>query len=339
VKGEELGLCTLVAFLVVLSILVQSGGGGLIINTEMEVTVDEQLQVRLDYTLSSTGFSKSVNILTYSTLEIRDGPIYIFYDNKEVESSYLPRIAGLYDHLNPRLQSYGYDDSVSLVGREVLEDIFTGPNATLILANSISQPDTIAQMALDWVIEGGILIGIGNGSIPFVFDPRYDTGGDGYIALRYEKMAFRSGDGMNSSTMAEAFNLETVAPTDGILVDDVESQSGTVVGYTYDREQLLTSAALFKIGKGRLLTLSGNISAPIQTSGEEAYANDIAKLLASWALWMEGEPFLKKIACGPESASGIIVAELPIAEHVAAVSFDTDEFQDVFQRIYLTINT
>jgi hypothetical protein len=336
-RVEKPILSIMVILLVIFACLAQTGGGDLVITTKIDVTVSEQLQVRLDYTLSSTGYSKSVNILTYPATELRDDPIYIFYDPSGVESQYVPRIFGLYDHMNPKLQLYDYEGSVSMVDREGLEDIFMGPNSTLIIASQPSNATSLAQTALGWVMGGGILIGIGD-SVPFVYDPRYDEGGEDYLALRYENLTFRSGEGISVSTMADAFQFETVAPTKGIVVDDIESQGGKVVGYTYDRDRLLTSSALFRIGNGRLLTMSGDMSTPILTSGEEAYANDIAKLLASWALWIEGEPFLKKITCGPESTNGIIVSELPIAEYIVAISLDADEFQDVFQRNYVTIN-
>jgi hypothetical protein len=337
VRVEKAILGIMVILLVILACLAQAGGGNLVITTKIEVMESEQLQVRLDYALSSTGYSKSVNILTYAATETRDDEIHIFYEPSMVDSQYVPRISGLYDHMNSKLKLYGYEGSVSLVDRDGLEGLFMGPNSTLILASQPSNATALAQTALDWVMEGGVLVGIGE-SVPFVYDPRYHDGEEDYLALRYENLTFRSGEGMSVSAMADAFQFETVAPTKGIVVDDIESQGGKVMGYTYSKDHLLTSSALFRIGNGRLLTLSGDMSTPILTSGEEAYANDIAKLLAGWALWMEGEPFLKKITCGPESTSGIIVTELPLAENVVAISLDADDFQDVFQRSYVNIN-
>ena len=334
-KSEKGVLSVIVVLFVVLSILAQTGGGAFTFSFQMEVSSSQDLNVQVDYKLSKSRFSKSVHILTFSAYEAREDPIYLFFDHPGVNGSYYPRVSGLYDHMRAKLRLYGYQGEIQLVERDALEGILEGPNATLILASEPANFTSLAPMALEWVGSGGVMIGIGNRSVPFVYDPRYDEGADGYLSLRYNTFDFAAGKGMIPSITAEAFAFEFVAPTMGIVVEDVISQGGSVLGYTYQRGELLTSVALFDIGRGKLLAMSGDMFFPILSSGEEACANDISKLLVSMYLWSTGDPFLESVDAGRESFSGTYLANLPMAPYIMVVAFNIDDFQDVFYREFV----
>lgn len=79
-----------------------------------------------------------------------------------------------------------------------------------------------------------------------------------------------------------------------------------------------------------MLVMSGDMFFPIITSGEEAYANDLCRLIAGNALWMEGEPIMNHVSAGTEEVSGEMEVNLPRSRFIMVVALDTDEFQDVF---------
>jgi len=328
-RGEAYLMMVILAFFLILSTFAQTSGGEFGFSCQIS-DQDDSSELKVNYILGESRFSKRVNVVTYSTSQDREDHVYIFYDHPGVNGSFYTRVSGLLDHMSAKFDLYGYSGGVSIVDREGLENVIQGPNATLILASQPSNDTDISQLMLEWVESGGVLVGIGNKSVPFVKDPRYDAVEEGDIALRFDDMAFNDGEGMATSTWATAFDFEVIAPTKGIFVQDVMDEAGKVIGYTYQRGEILTSSALFEIGEGLLLVMSGDMFFPIITSGEEAYANDLCRLIAGNALWMEGEPIMNHVSAGTEEVSGEMEVNLPRSRFIMVVALDTDEFQDVF---------
>lgn len=299
-------------------------------DSEIEVHFDgNSMKVSIDYWIGETSYSKSIRVLCFPTVSEREDDIFIYNDYTGANGTFYPIITGLYDHLRAIMEAYDYSGEVRMIGPDELPEVFSGQNATLIIASEPRGREELAPAAYQWVKRGGVIIGIGNRSIPFVYDGNGTTP-DGFMLLRYHQLDFDGGRDMIATPVATAFDLETVAPSKGIVVEDVLELGGKAVGYIYQRETELTSAALFDIGQGRLLALSGDMILPSITSGEDAVSRDLAKWLTSHFLWAADLPVMEERYAGPESISGTLNASFSPAPFLSFVIFDRDYFQDLF---------
>lgn len=329
-RGESFLVLFIFISTVFLSVLTQVTYEKVDLEAEIDVHLDgNSMKVSINYWIGETRHSKSIGVLCFPAALERDDDIYIFNDYTGRNGTFYPIITGLYDHLRAIMEAYGYPGEVRMIGPDELPEVFSGQNATLILANEPEVREELAPAALQWVKRGGVIIGIGNRSIPFVYDGN-GTAPDGFMLLRYHTLDFDGGRDMIASPVARAFDLETVSPSKGIVVEDVLALNGRVVGYIYQRETELTSAALFDIGKGRVLALSGDMVLPSITSGEDAVSRDLAKWLASSFLWAVELPVMEEQYAGPESISGTLNASFSPAPFISVVIFDKDHFQDLF---------
>jgi len=336
VRGEVAIISVIFVSMMLFSAMVQVGEESISFDSEIFITNGtDSMDVSVDYWIGETRFSKAITVLCFPLTEERSDDIYIYNDYLGLNGTFYPLIAGLYDHLRAILEVYEYPGKVRMVGPESLDGIFVGPNATLILASQPLGGEDLAEKALEWVRGGGVIIGIGS-SIPFVHDGT-SSAPEGFLELRYQSMDFDGGRDMIETQVAKAFDLETVAPSKGIVVEDVLAINGSVVGYIYQREGELTSAALFQVGEGRVLALSGDLVLPSMTSGEDAVSRDIARLVASGFLWSTGSPVLEERVGGAKTMSGTLNATFLPSPYLSFASFDRDHFQDFFySRIVLT---
>jgi hypothetical protein len=326
-EGSILG--SMVVFFLVVSLFTQAGPGGFAFTCELTMEPHDGMEVEINYQIGESRFSKDLNVVAYSTSQVREDHIYIFYDHPGVNGSYYTRVAGLYDHMSARFDLYGYEGGVSLIGLEELRSVIQGPNATLIIASQPSNSSSLEQDMQDWVMDGGVVIGIGNKSVPFVKDPTCGET-DGCLSIRFDDLSFMNGEGMCSTTWSDAFDLQVIAPTRGMWEQDILEAGGKVVGYTYQRDRDLVSSALFELGSGKLLMMSGDMFLPIITSGEEAYAHDLSRMIVGNVLWMVGDPLIQHVSAGPEAVNGTMMGVLPPSPYVKVVALTTDAFQDIF---------
>jgi len=332
VETERSILATILLLLLIGSVLAQPSGSGIGVDISIDFEGDGTLTVEMNYTVSRSGYSKSIGAGFFPVDVNRTDEIFIFVDKHGVNGSMYPRVLGLYDHLRADLEVLESGIRVSTVDLKGLEQIFEGPNATVIIP---SQPSTSAELglkAMEWVRGGGVLIAIGDRSVPFFADGTNTlwSGPDEFLNIRYMPLAFNGGQGMDASPVAEALGLRTVAPTMALSVDDVIEHGGQVIGYIYDRGIELTSHALFRVGDGVLIAMGGHIAYPFLTTAEDAVASDLTRMLLSSLPWICGPIVYERVEADRGQVSGGLQAVIPEASLVSVFVFEMENPQRLF---------
>ncbi len=316
-------------FLVLASSVIQGGVHRLRIDLEVEIEEGDEVWVNASYSIGSSSFSKSLNVLCFPISQWHSWPIHIFEDARVLDPYQSRSVHGLYDHLRTEMDLIGSNVSVSMVNLDGLMEIIDGEPSILILASRTLNETGYGASVLRWVERGGVLFSVGNESLPFLAKVSGGewVGPDEFLRLRYHPLAFSGGEGMQPSTAASALSLENVAPIAGIDVEDVEAYGGTVIGYHYQRERDLASAALFRIGNGTLIAFAGPISAPFVTTAEDVIAADIARVVACGLQWISGPIFWQTESAGQNAIAGVLSATFESAEIVSVFAFTNDDFQ------------
>jgi hypothetical protein len=172
--------------------------------------------------------------------------------------------------------------------------VFSDFEATLVCGPGAALPDYFGYPARQWVEKGGLWIGIGNGSAPFMYS-RDNTGSpNATMRLDFTDLDYDGGTGMVTTPLANALGLRYVAPEQSFLLSDLEMLGGTSIGYEFDRGQKLATAGIVPLGEGALVVLGGNMTAPPLASGEEVLAWDLERILVLNVPWWSGH--LKQVA-------------------------------------------
>jgi hypothetical protein len=323
---------TFASALLLLSVMVYPWGHSIGLTLDVDVNPGSPVAVDVTYHVGYTRYSKSVSVVCFPASQSRDDVVYVLADPNVINGTSSRSISGLYDHLRSELGLFGMGGRVVLVGTTSLDDILEGPSATLVFASRTSGDIGLGLKVLKWVREGGVVVGIGNGSAPFLADFAGGVWTDRpeFLRLRYVSLDFDGGEGMYSSETATAMKFRNVAPLTGMVVDDVVSQNGTPIGFLYERDTLLTSAALFKIESGRFLALSGNIYAPFVTTAEDAVASDLAKIIVSGMVWKCGQVVFEYRISGRAPIDGNFSALFGEAGVISVIAFSNDDYQSLY---------
>lgn len=331
-QTERSILVTVLVLLLVGSIIVQPMGAGIGVEVSMYFEKADDLVVDMDYAVSRSGYAKSIGVGLFPVDVNRTDEVYLYIDEYGVNGSMYPRVLGLYDHLKADIDALDSDVRLSTVDFEELDSVFEGPNATVIIPSQPSNNTDFGIKALEWVKKGGVLIAIGNRSVPFFADYTNEqwSGPDEFMNIRYEPLSFMGGEGMHASPVAEALGLRTVAPTMALSVDDVLSHGGQMIGYLYDREEDLTSHALFRIGDGVLIAMGGHIAYPFVTTAEDAVSTDIIRIILTGLAWISGPIKYERIDAGPGQVRGSIMTTIADTRFVSIFVFEMDNHQRLF---------
>ncbi|MDH7508766.1 MAG: hypothetical protein QHH00_05130 [Methanomassiliicoccales archaeon] len=313
-----------VLFLFLGGAFVQGGITKLHIDLNVEALVDEQVQLNVSYAISAPGVYGSFNVASFPISKMRFDRILLFDDPRYVDV-YLSRcIHGLYDHLRAEFDLMNAEIEVSIVPFEPLLEVFSGSPATVVLAGGVPNGTEFALLALQWVERGGVLITLGNESIPFL--ARESNSGvdeEGFLGIRFYPLDFLGGECVTPSSVAEALDFKFTAPIMGIDVADVEHYGGRVIGYYYERDRVLVSAALFHIGDGALIAFSGPVSAPYLTSAEDVIATDIARIVVSQLQWISGPIVFESAEGRLGEISGVLHATFEDPQFVSVLAIST----------------
>ncbi|MBC7108495.1 MAG: hypothetical protein H5T41_06895 [Methanomassiliicoccales archaeon] len=328
-----------VIFLFLGGAFIQGGVARPHIDLNIEVSEGEQVQLNVSYALSGSRFYGDFNIVCFPISKLRFDRIYLFDDSRYVDI-YLSRcVHGLYDHLRAEIDLLNAENEVSIVALESLLEVFSGNPATVVLAGGIPNGTDFADLALQWVERGGVLITLGNESIPFL--AKESEGGvneEGFLGLRFYPLDFLGGDRMTPSSVAEALDFRFIAPIMGIDVADVEHYGGMVIGYYYERNRVLTSAALFHIGDGALIVFSSPISVPYITSAEDAIASDIAKIVVSQLQWISGPIVFENAKGEPGKISGVMHVTFENPRFISVLALSTIDTMVIYARDIIDIH-
>jgi hypothetical protein len=202
-------------------------------------------------------------------------------------------VQGLADHLGAELENIGSSSTVTIIGEGALFSYLAAGNGTLVVASQLS--DAQGDMVEKWVMAGGLLIAIGPECIPFI-------GYGGSVKVGLNNFVY---DGSaTEGTLAHDIGLRTVYPVHGILVSDVLSSSGTVLGHT-TVDGKLTTTAVVPLGEGKILMMGGPIESPFLASMEDVYAWDLARLLEAGMPWAAGPLFHERLEVPSQGLEGI----------------------------------
>ncbi len=328
-------LCLGIVMLLLIVALIQPIGA----RPQLKIEVQKESEgayskVTIKYSIEQSRFMKNVQAVCFPIQDDRERPVYVFTDvNNTLDQSY-PATLGLYDHLLSSMNLFGSSVKVSLVDYMGLQQVFKDPNATLVFACPFAEDNTTRNNTFDWMMRGGMVVSVGEYSLPFanVYEKGEWKGDPSFLKIRFHKFNFTGGEGIEPTEYAEAMAFQFVAPNQGIDLDSVEALGGTNIGFTYDRDQRLTSLAMFTFGEGRLLTFSGDIRNPFLTSAEDVIAMDMAKVLLSGLPWISGPTSYSLESFGPGPAEGYLNVTMPSSETCSVMVFSMDNTQPVFGR-------
>lgn len=301
-------LSLLVIFIFFESVFINTGLSGPDLELKAVAEDGDGVDVKITYELSATQKYADLNLICFPVSQYRSDTIYLFEDPKFTDVYLARSVYGLYDHLHAELRLLGAENDIKIVGLAPLLEIFSGDPAIVILAGIIPNGTDFAMSALNWVEKGGVLITLGNQSIPFLAKVSQGSwvGEDVFLRIRFQPIAVRYSDNLTATPIAEAFDFKTTAPMMGIFVEDVQRYGGQIFGYYLDEDKRLASLAFIPMGRGVLIAFSGPITAPYLTSSEDAIACDIARIIVSQLPWVSGQIQSKNLSGSPSEINGTL---------------------------------
>lgn len=283
--------------------------------------------VRVNYSISSSMYSDPINIVLVPVTKYGTGNVYIFLDKDSVTLEGYARVLGLYDHLRAEMKSLGMNQPVHVIDHEQVADILNGDPSVLIIANSTTNWIGQSDSMLSWVKKGGLVIGLGEGALPFVTENNVDPSVDGksLFQVHYDALDYAGGDGISMSEFAQALGMEYQSPRFGMRIADIDKY-GRSVGFIYQRTLDLTSAALIQIGVGAVILTSDVMVHPFAASMEDVIAQDLARMLACSLPWSAGEPFVFKVN-GAGGIDGSFVVRMNTTDQIVCFAYSTANHQ------------
>jgi hypothetical protein len=331
-----------IAVLIVIGIFTIPSGRDIPFTWDVE---EDDTTLSLNYEIGDTSYSKIVNVLVQGTERPWDMNITILIDTspwisgKKLNGSFAANVQGLYDHLKTEFEKSGVEVNIEIIEEDGLTRFFENGPSTLIIANDFRNDTEISTLCWEWVNDGGVLIAIGNHSIPFAYQDEdekasYDRDG---IVLGYHSIAYDGGESVSDSNFTEAYGLQYWSPYMGIDVDDVNRYGGTLVGYLYSGESDLVTIASIPIGEGRILAFGGNMGSAFQVNGEDVVASDLAKLLLAGAIFSTADPIYETRSLEKEGALGTIMVPKPFDGTLIALAFTNDDFNTLLKAETISI--
>ncbi|MBI0584503.1 MAG: hypothetical protein ISF22_09800 [Methanomassiliicoccus sp.] len=274
-----------VIYLAVSSIILVPGPDGNGMDLSARVEADGTLI--MDYSVEGGAYERNVTAIALEVNRMHQGPIYVLI-NDNLEFPVRVSLHRLADHFNNEFSLLGSDLRATVINTDGLPRVFSNYQATLICGPGADLPDYVAFPAQQWLERGGLWVGIGSGSVPFIYSTDNGERPNATMKLEFVAMDFDSGEGMSSSPMAEALALRYVAPDHPFLLNDLKTLGGTSIGYEFVRGERLATAGIVPLGRGSLLVLAGNMTAPPLASGEEVLAWDLERMLLLNVPWWSG---------------------------------------------------
>lgn len=304
-------------------VFVPHGGDG---DIRISVSFDDST-VTMGYAVEKGEWGRNVTAILLEVSRVHQGHICVLM-NDGLDFDVKVSLHRMADHFNNELPLLGSDQTATVVGTDELPEVFSDPDAALIVGPGANLPGYYSYPALQWIMKGGLWIGIGNGSAPFMYSMN-DTGSPN-ATLRLDLVAldYDGGRGMSATPMAKALGLRYVAPEYAFRLMDLEAIGGKSIGYQFERDgNVLTTAGIVPMGYGSILMLSGNLGPPPLATDEEVVAWDIMKILLMNVPWWSGN---MKYATGSTASGDLadsIVMELSGSEYVCCgVVSTTDAF-------------
>ncbi|KQM11869.1 hypothetical protein AOA80_05930 [Methanomassiliicoccales archaeon RumEn M1] len=222
-----------------------------------------------------------------------------------------PAVTGLYDHIVADMKLRGMRPNVTIVDLEGL-DLESIPHCVMIIGEAVDMDNDTAAELMSWVSEGGRLVCIGPGSLPFRQELRDGqwTGREDFLMVSYRELDY-SADAVEASVYAQALSLRTSAPLWALEASALDELGAVTIGHIHHGEEgdLVTSAML-SLGQGRLVLFGGPLAHPAMVSGDAALSWDVVQLITSGALWSSGEPEFLVLPMSADARDGNFTASI-----------------------------
>jgi hypothetical protein len=111
-------------------------------------------------------------------------------------------------------------------------------------------------------------------------------------------------------------------------VSDVQTY-GSAIGYLYQRETELTSAAIIHRGNGSIILFSDVMSQPFTASMEDVMANDLMRIVQSGLPWQSGPISYLSLMGGADPIKGVIPISVPNSTSLVCYLFSLDDDQHI----------
>jgi len=245
-------------------------------------------QMVLDYRIPSSSHDQSYSALMLGTNRAGDGDIYVLV-TESLDFDVKVSLYTLVDHLNNELRFCGASTVSSIISTDSLPKVFSDPQAVLICGPSTSLPDFYAAPALNWVEKGGLWIGIGENSVPFIYSRSNESSPNATMRLDFTELSYDSGVNSRSTPIADALGFRYVAPDNAFELSDLEALGGRSIGFEYERGSWLGTVGIIPIGQGSVMVMGGNMGPPPLSTSEEVLAWDLEKVLALNVPWWTGD--------------------------------------------------
>lgn len=305
-------LALAVAYLAVSSVVFvpRSDNGG------MSITVMvKDGDATMEYSVAGGRYIRNLTAIALEVSMVHQGPVHVLI-NEGLDFRVKVSLQRMVDHFNNELPLFGSDVRAIVIGTDGLPGVFSDPRATLVVGPGAYLPDYYSYPAMEWVKRGGLWVGIGAGSVPFVRSST-DTGRpNATISIDFMEAGYDGGAGVSATSMAIALGLRYVAPSSLFRLGDLEAAGGRSIGYEFDRGEPLATAGVISMGHGALLLLAGDMLPPPLATGEEVLSWDLIKIILLNVPWWSGNMRFEVLPETRDDLSGSMVLPLTGSDHV-----------------------
>lgn len=274
-----------VAFLAVSSVIFVPHAG----SSDIGISVSfDNGTVSMSYLVKGGQYDRSVTAIMLEVSRVHQGHIYVLI-NEGLNFDVKVSLHRMVDHFNNELSLLGSEQTATIIGTDDLPKVFSDLNAVLIAGPGADLPFYYSYPAIQWVGNGGLWVGIGNGSAPFMYSVDNTGSPNATIRMDFVALDYNGGEGARGTPMADALGLRYIAPEYAFRLGDLEAAGGKSIGYEFERDGgILATAGIVPIGKGSLLVLAGNMGSPPLATSEEVVAWDLMKMILLNVPWWSG---------------------------------------------------
>jgi hypothetical protein len=291
----------------------------------LTITVQDD-EVKVDYMVEGGPYQRNVTAIALEVSRIHQGPIYVLI-NDGLEFRVKVSLQRIADHFNNELTLLGSNLTATVIGTDDLPMVFSDYQATLVVGPGADLPDYYSYPSRLWVERGGLWIGIGSGSAPFMYSLDNTSSPNATIRLDFVEAEYNDGEGVSATPMATALGLRYVAPEYLFRLSDLEAAGGTSIGYEFDRGDKLATAGMVSIGDGTLLVLAGDMAPPPLATGEEVLAWDLMKILLLNVPWWSGNMMFETNSTMDSELQGSFAMPLSGSDYICCgLMSNTDTF-------------
>jgi hypothetical protein len=281
------------------------------VNDGMDITIGvKDGEATMEYSVAGGRYMRNLTSVALEVSRVHQGPVHVLI-NEGLDFRVKVSLQRMADHFNNELPLYGSSVQATVIGTDGLPDVFSDPQATLVVGPGAYLPDYYSYPALEWVKSGGLWVGIGAGSVPFVRSSTDSGRPNATMSIDFMEAEYDGGAGVSATPMAKALGLRYVAPSSLFRLGDLEAEGGRSIGYEFDRGEPLATAGVIALGNGSLLLVAGDMLPPPLATGEEVLAWDIIRIVLLNVPWWSGNMRFEVLPETRADLSGSMV--LPLA--------------------------